>query len=273
MYADEFSFNGILSSTFDIYCEQETHSILPVLRKYSQEIPGLDGEVDFGIGGYGTRIIALHLYYKGTFKDLRENRENIIAWLAGDGTPKRLILGKEPDRYYMAKIYSEVNLENSSDRRIGTIEFECNPPWQYLLDGTLLTPEQIVYTNCDTDVNQFIKEFDSNGSLKLVNKGSAVKPIIKLLGNIKSGITLTYGEQSFILNTDVICDGVIIDCQNETVKRLSNGDNLYSMVDDNNNDFFELASGNCELGLSMTGLGEYPQSVTMIVQFNAVVGG
>lgn len=273
MLTNEFSYNDTLSSTFGIFCEMESHSILPAMRQYTQEIPGYDGVIDYQIGGYGTRIISVPLFYTGNFKDLRLNREKIIAWLAGDGKPKKLIFGNEPNKYYLAKIYSEINLSNSSDRKIGTIEFECNPPWQYS-NGILLTPDNIIWTNCQVDRNQFIKEFTSNGSIKFVNTGTlSVKPIIKLIGNIKNGVTLSNGTQTFKYNADCVLDGIVIDCNNETVVKMSDNSNLYSNVDSTNNDFFEFQSGNCEIELTMTGIWDNNESVTIIIEFVPRNGG
>ena len=62
-----------------------------------REIIGVDGVADFGIGGYGVRVITLPIYFDGSYADLRKNRENIAAWLCNDGTAKKLILGTSPD--------------------------------------------------------------------------------------------------------------------------------------------------------------------------------
>ena len=238
MRVNEFKYGEIESGTYSITCGTEIHSILPEKRKYVQEIIGVDGVADFGIGGYGVRVITLPIYFDGNYADLRQNREKIAAWLYNDGTPKKLILGSSPDRYYLAKVYAALEFENTSDRHIGDIQFECNPPWQHLLDGTQLTPEQITYVNCTIDGGQFIKEFTESGSIRFVNNGTqSVKPIIKLIGNVKSGITLTYGDASLKLNTDVGFDGVQIDCDNETVTRMSGG-NLYEYIDPEKSDFF-----------------------------------
>lgn len=273
MRVNEFKYGDIESGTYNITCGTEIHSILPEKRKYVQEIIGVDGVADFGIGGYGVRVITLPIYFDGNYADLRQNRDNIAAWLYNDGTPKKLILGTSPDRYYLAKVYAALEFENTSDRHIGDIQFECNPPWQYLLDGTLMTPEQITYVNCTTDGGQFIKEFTGSGSIRFVNNGTqSVKPIIKLIGNVKSGITLTCGEAVLKLNTNVGFDGVKIDCDNETVTRMSGG-NLYEYLDPSKSDFFLLPPGNCEIELSGSGIGSYPDSVTMIVQFNAITKG
>ena len=271
----EFKYGDILSSSFNLYYENDIHSILPEKRKYVQEIIGVDGVADFGIGGYGVRVITLPIYFDGSYADLRKNRENIAAWLCNDGTAKKLILGTSPDRYYLAKVYAALEFENTSDRHIGDIQFECNPPWQYLSDGTLMTPEQIIYVNCMTDGGQFIKEFAESGSIRFVNNGTQnVKPIIKIIGNVKSDITLTYGTASLRLYRPegFDFDGIKIDCENETVTYMSGG-NLYEYIDSEKCDFFSLAPGNCEIELSASGIGDYPDSLTVIIQFDAITKG
>ena len=271
MQDNEFSFGGVESSVFQITCGTERHSILPEKRKYVQEIIGYDGVADFGIEGYDVRIITLPIYFDGDFADLRANREKIIAWLYNNGTAKKLIFGNAEDRYYLAKVYAAIDFENTANRNIGSIQFECNPPWQYLLDGTALTPEYITWINCETDVNQFIKEFSSNGMMRFVNQGLSTKPIIKIFGNIKPGLKLSYESYNLELNINCVNDGIIIDCNNETVTRLSDGENLYSYI--NNNNFFEFASGNIELRISQPEINTYPESVTVIVELQVTQGG
>lgn len=273
MRENEFSYGGIESGIFNITCDTERHYILPEKRRYVQEVIGYDGVIDFEIPGYGTRVITLPLYFEGDYKELRSNREKIIAWLYNDGNPKKLVFGNAPDRYYLAKVYSACDFDNAKDKHIGDVQFECNPPWQILEDGTILSPEQITWLDCKTDINQFIKEFNRNGTMRFVNSGLPSKPIIKIIGNIKYGVLLTYKEQSLRINANEVFDGIIIDCQNETVMRMSDGENLYSYIDDEYADFFEFESGNISLGISKLNLGEYPESLTVIVEMQVVTGG
>ncbi len=274
MESNEFKYGDIESGTFGLFCGTETHSMLPEKRKYVQEIPGLDGVADFGISGYAARIITKPVYFTGAFAELRRNRENIIAWLYNGGTPKKLIFGNEPDRYYMAKVYAALEFENASDKHIGDIQFECNPPWQYLSDGTLLTPEEIVYINCAADGGQYIKEFSGSGSIKFYNKGTqSVKPIIKIIGRIKSGISLIYKNAEFKLETDRGFDGVEINCAAETVKQMSDGENLYQYIASGKDNFFSLSEGKCEISVAESNIGEYPDSFTVIVQFAPILRG
>lgn len=274
MESNEFKYGDTESGAFGLFCGTETHSLLPEKRKYVQEIPGLDGVADFGISGYSTRVITKPVYFTGPYSELRKNREDIIAWLYNDGTPKKLIFGNEPNRYYMAKVYAALEFENASDRHIGDIQFECNPPWQYLSDGTLLTPEEITYVNCTAENGQFIKEFSGSGSVKFYNKGTQnVKPIIKIIGRIKTGIILTYRGAELKLETDEGFDGVEINCTAETVKRMSDGESLYRYIDPEKDNFFSLSPGKCEITVAETDIGEYPDSFTVIIQFTPILKG
>lgn len=274
MLTNEISFGGVCSSQFGLTVGTEMHSILPERRKCEVEILGADGVADFGLGGYGVRVITLPLYFDGDYADLRKNRESIAAWLITRKEPKKLILGSEPDRYYLAKIYAAVDFENTVDREIGNIQFECNPPWGFLLDGTALTPEQQLWTDCEAKENSFIKEFTASGSMKLVNAGTAsVKPIIRLYGNVLSGVKLSCGEQSIEIDCDCRIDALEIDCSQETVTRLSDGENLSEFINGEHSDFFELPSGNCEISVVSSGLGEWTDSLTVIVGFEPQIGG
>jgi len=268
-----FTYGGVHSSTYGISCNRETHSLLPELRKYTTEVVGKDGEIDFKIGGYGPRAISLELYYKGDYANLRASREQIIAWLSSNkGESKQLAFDDQPDRYYLAKIYSAIDLINDpTSDSIGTIVFICNPPWQYK-NGILLTPEEIVWNTIDSvDGNQYIKRFTESGTVRLTNTGSLpVKPVIKLFGHIPSGTKLTYGAFTWQYDAEVLYDGIIIDCNNETVTLASDGSNIFSNVNRTYDDYFELASGQIEITVTATGLSTWPNSLDVIIQFNPI---
>ena len=168
MRNDEFRFGDIESCTFNITLDAENHFILPAMETYTKAIPGMDGVVDFGIGGYGARTISFDIYFDGDFATLRANREAIIAWLYSNaGEYKQLEFGNESGKYYMAKITSALDFSNSDDHKIGKLQFFCNPPWQYE-DGILLTPAEIAWNTADlVDDNQYVKSFTASGSIRL----------------------------------------------------------------------------------------------------------
>lgn len=268
---DGFSYGGVNSTTYNITCNREVHSLLPEQRKYIKELPFVDGYADFGVGGYGARIIPLDLYFDGDYAELRANRENIIAWLSSSaGAAKQLEFDDEDGKYYLAKVFQSVIFENAPDGKIGTVVFECNPPWQYD-DGILLTPEVIAWNTADTiEDNQYIKTFTTNtGTIKFTNSGTqTVKPIIYLIGYFETSLLLELGSQQWQYNGSLAHDGIIIDCNAETVTLMSDGSNLFGNVDSTKDDFFALASGNLEIELTGSGIDSYPDSLTLIAQFD-----
>ena len=272
MQSNEFRYGDIESSTYGITCDRETHYILPEQRSYVQEIPGVDGVIDFGIGGYGVRVMTLDIYYDGDYATLRANREAIIAWLySKQGEYKQLEFGDESGKYYKAKILAALDFSNTNDRKIGTIQFTCNPPWQYEND-ILLTPAEILWNTQDSlESTQYMKSFTASSSIRFTNTGTlAVKPKIKLIGNIPSGLLLAYGSAQWQYNAAILYDGILIDCAAETVTRMSDGANLYSNVNPLKDAFFELAAGHCEITVTATGLGAWPANMVMLVEFTPI---
>lgn len=266
-------YDGVDSRSFGLYFEFNSISILPSSRECVQEIPMLDGVVDYNVGGYDRRIIRTTAIFPDLLSKMRANRDKIEAWLANSGKPKKLILGNQADRYYMAKITAALDFDLKSDRRLGEVEFICNPPWGILNNGTLLTPEIIKWVNADVIESQFIKDFTQSGVIRFINNGSIpVKPVIKLIGNIKSGIQLGYKDKSFKLNCDCVNDGIIIDSQNETVIRMSDGSNLSPFIDTEYNAFFSIESGNAEIEVIIPGETNIGDGITIIIEFNAMVG-
>lgn len=266
-------YDGVDSRTFGLYFEFNSISILPSSRECVQEIPMLDGVVDYNVGGYERRIIRTTAMFPDLLSKLRADRDKIEAWLANSGKSKTLILGNQTDRYYIAKITSALDFDLKSDRRLGEVEFICNPPWGFLKDGTMLTPEQINWVNADITENQFIKEFSQSGFIRFVNNGNcSVKPVIKIIGNIQSGIKLAYKNSSFKLNCNCIYDGITIDCNNETVIRMSDGSNLSPFIDSEDNEFFSIECGNAEIEVTIPKETDSENGITVIVEFNAMVG-
>ncbi len=259
--------DGIDSRTFGLYFELETLSILPEQREYTKEISQQDGVIDFNVGGYGVRRHRVKAVHPAPLKNLRKNKDAIASWLYSKGQPRKIIFGDDVNHYYLGKIYGEIDFECDSSHHVGELEIVCNPPWKYTLDGVLLTPEQIEWLNCQVNGNQFLKVFTADDVMRFVNKGNLpVKPVIKLLGYIDSSVTITCGESSFKINYPMKYDGIIIDCNSETVLRLSDGENLAKYIDDTADVFFEVQPNNVEISVSSPNISEYPYCLTVIIE-------
>jgi len=231
----------------------------------------MDGCVDFGIGGYGVRVMTDTIYFDGNYSDLRANREAIVAWLANSaGAAKPLSYDDDPTKYYMAKIFTPLIFSNTNDRNIGTIQWECNPPWAYL-NGVPLTPAQITWNNATNLGSEYIKDMAADGAFKFTILGTHnVLPKITLIGNIPSGLQLAYtaGGTTYYwqYNAALQYDGILIDCAAQTVTRLSDGTNLYPNVNAAKAAYFSLVAGQAEIDIAGTG-GAWPLDVIMTVAF------
>ena len=91
-------------------------------------IPGKSGVYDFGDNTFDKRMIEVELKYVGTsFAELRTRARQIAYWLSGFSGTKNLVFSDEPDKWYVAKIYSEIGLQNFFKFGQATVQFECEP--------------------------------------------------------------------------------------------------------------------------------------------------
>jgi predicted phage tail component-like protein len=269
-----FTYGGIHSSYFDLSCDTETHSLLPEQQKYVKQISGFDGVIDFGIGGYGVRVITTDIYFDGTYDELRLNTDNIVAWLSNIcGQSKQLSFDDTSDRYYMAKVYSSISFVNTQDRKIGQIQFECNPPWAKL-NGVYLTPANLLYNTAtlDSDGLTYVQDFSTNGDMKFVVTGNkTVKPMIKIIGYIPVNTTLVYNGHSFKILQAVLWDTISIDCDAMTVTKLSDNSNFLPYLDPTKMDFFDLWTGNTIINISGVA-GAFPNNLAVAVTLSPQMG-
>lgn len=127
MQPGAFSYNGIHSSEFKIISKSINRPILPALRPTLMEIPGRHGSYDFGISTYADRQMEIFIVYIGSSNDeLRTRSRDIARWLSSMEY-RKLIFDDEPDKFYMAKIFSEVGLQNLNRLGQASITFICQP--------------------------------------------------------------------------------------------------------------------------------------------------
>jgi predicted phage tail component-like protein len=122
-----FEFNSIVSSDFDIVTKSINRPLFPTMTPRTIEIFGKNGLYDYGANTYSTRKITVQIQYIGTsFVELRQRARDIAAWLRTT-TWGKLIFDDEPDKFYYARVYGQIDFENL--RRLGTcsVEFECQP--------------------------------------------------------------------------------------------------------------------------------------------------
>ena len=123
-----FTYNGIHSNVYGLYCKTVNRTLLPSSVKKEFEIPGKHGTYDQYNNMLNNRIIEVEIVYVGTsMAELRTRARDIAKWLKCFDSVKQLIFDDEPLLYYNTRIFDEVALNNLFLKGISSITFECEP--------------------------------------------------------------------------------------------------------------------------------------------------
>jgi len=122
-----FSFNNVESSGFNLVCKSVKRPLLPAKKVNRTEKVGASGAYDFDDNEYSLRVVTMKIAYIGTtYQELRVRARAIAAWLSTK-TWVKLIIHDEPDKYYLAKVTSEISLESLWESGTADIVFDCQP--------------------------------------------------------------------------------------------------------------------------------------------------
>ena len=153
----EFTFNNVASSTFKLVCKSVKRPLLPQAKTRRVELPGSSGAYDFDGVEYGLRSITMKIQYIGTsFEELRTRARSIAAWLSTAGGAQ-LMINDEPDKYYLARVTSEIDLETLFEMGSADVQFDCQP---FALSTTWKT-----YTTMATGAKDFV--FNNPGTRRI----------------------------------------------------------------------------------------------------------
>lgn len=166
-----FTYNSIHSSTYGIVAKTINRPILPSLRKQELVIPGKHGVYNFGDETFDKRIIDVEIKYIGTsFEELRTRAREIADWLNAYSGTKNLKFDDETDKYYIAKIYSSIGLQNLFKVGETTIQFECNP---FAYSTTLRGVTATVTASGDIVTVSSSGTFNTPSIISLTNNGTS----------------------------------------------------------------------------------------------------
>lgn len=130
----DIEYNGIESLNFNLVCKSVKRPLIPSIRTTTISIYGKSGIIDYDNNDYNTKQIIMRIAYVGkSYIELRERARDIAAWLS-IGKWSKLIINDEPDKYYLAKVVSEIDLNTLKRLGEADIIFECQPFSYYLYD-------------------------------------------------------------------------------------------------------------------------------------------
>lgn len=245
-----FSFNAVESSTFNLVCKSVKRPLLPAAKLNRTEIVSASGTYDFGESEYSLRPVIMRIAYIGTsYEELRTRARQIAAWLSTK-TWAKLIINDEPDKYYLAKVTGEIDLQNLWESGTADIAFDCQPFAYSVAESEVAinpaTAGDHVFNNPGTREINF-KSPQGSKSLITIN-GSWTT-----LSLTMNGATLSY------LFAGVNSELIINNADMEVTK---DGLNIFNNMTGDIDEFFSIIPGDNTLTVSGSGL-----NITITIKF------
>lgn len=128
-----FIFDGISSNDMKLKARLTSWQVISDIQNNTQKISGKVGVADYGCSGKERIIkVSCNIYPQKNFNSLVHVLDDISEWLNPEKGVKRLIFDDVPDRYFEARIYSQVDCERVL-RAAGAFEltFICPDPFSY----------------------------------------------------------------------------------------------------------------------------------------------
>lgn len=273
------TFKGVSSRDLGLTMKSGARLVLPGVSRSYVDVVGYPGAVDFGQDTYTEGQMQLSFsWISVTMEDSSRVVDSIVGWLHNDGKYYDLVFSDSPQKKYRAKVTEAVQLQVESHIGRVDVTFTVNPPYAFTLDGAPMSPaklqEMLLWDTANLEGHQYRQDFPASGFMRFTNRGVApVRPVIRLNNIVPSGITLTYGSQSWqYTGPAVLYDSILIDCQNETVTRGSDGANLFPNVNPAKDDFFQLQPGKLQINVTAAGLGGWPKNLVILVTFEPMGG-
>jgi len=227
-----FIFNDIESSAFSLVCKSVKRPLLPAVKVSRIEILGTSGVHDFSEHEYSLRPIIMRIIYIGTsYEELRTRARSIAAWLSTNVWAK-LIIKDEDDKYYLAKVTSEIDLESLWESGTADIDFDCQP-FAYSVDESIFSFLAVAVTPYEfTNLGTRLINYRSPQGSKFLIEVEGTWTSITLSIN---GKTLTYPEE--VLVSDILTiDSIEMEATLGEV-------NVFGDLTGDIDDFFTLISG------------------------------
>jgi predicted phage tail component-like protein len=237
-----FEFNTIESASFKLVCKSVKRRLLPALKVKRIDLPGTSGVYDFDDNEYSLSVLTMKIQYIGTdYMELRTRARSIAAWLS-TSTWAKLILNDEPDKYYLAKVTGEIDLQTLWESGTADITFDCQPFAYSLIEQILVVPLALVPT---------IYEFVNPGT-RLINykspQGSKFK--MEVVGTFT---TLTLAMNGRTLNYTQASNGTVT-IDNVEMEAVLGAVNKFSVLSGDIETFLSVVPGNNTLSIGGTDL-------------------
>lgn len=135
MIEQNIEYKGINSKSLDLLCDVTFRPILSSMERKTIDLSYKSGIIDFGDNKNKSSKIEIYVGFDSEDEiELRQKAREIASWLHSSNWEK-LILWDEPDKYYLARIYDEIDLKSFINLGEATITFICQP-FAYMVADT-----------------------------------------------------------------------------------------------------------------------------------------
>ena len=186
-------FNGVEIPSF-IKITGITFPVLPDVDVRETRVPRRLGNVDNGVKFGGKTINLSVVLLSDKNKSIQTQSDELKAWLKGDNwNVSKLVLGDQPNKYYLARVSNEVEINDLFVNGEGNIDFYSADPVKY--DATESTANStnaianITYTgleNAPTNITIQVTSDCTNIQLTHQQTGK----VLRLVGTFKIGQTI-----------------------------------------------------------------------------------
>lgn len=262
---ENFEFNNINSETFSIVCTSIKRPLIPSFHTRTIELRGQSGIYDFGGDEYESFDLTVSIAYIGdSLLEIRSKGREIASWLDTNQWGK-LIIGDEPDKYYLARVSGKVNLETLKTIGQANITFICQPfaymvaeidaddtwdeadypwvtpiPWNNEDNYTFATTTNKVFTFYNPGTKETNYRSPQGSRFKIKVTGSFTTLKISL-----NGKSINYNQA--VSNGTVTIDNVEMEVKLNTTNKLN-------IVSGDLSTFLEVIPGNNNMVVTGTGL-------------------
>lgn len=258
-----FTFANIHSSEYELYVRSDNRTVTPSLRRKSIIIPQKHGTIESDNNTYDIRNITMHLsLVRKTMEDLRQQARDIAEWLSKDGL---LVFDDEPDKAYKAKVYHNIDIDETAAYGKSKVTFTCQPFAYMVVDtGEDLTWDEAnfplmtdipwnmgdSYSFTATSNRNFT--FDNPGTKEINFRSPQGSKFDIIVTGSWTTLTLTLNGKQLNYNQAVSNGTMTID--NVEMEVNLNGVNKLSAVTGDLATFLEVIPGNNVINVSGTGL-------------------
>lgn len=182
-------------------------SLIPNISHNMLEFSGRDGSTSLSKSKLEVGRIEVDIEVKSENRETKREDMRILAGLLFTREEEKLRFKDEPDKYYMAKLDGNTNLEEFYIYGVTTLSFACGDPIAY--GQTIkhnISDETTIYISCTEEVSPVFKfNIDkATSSVKILNQGNGKYVLINHNFNVGDKLEIIFNDKWKVRNNGIV---------------------------------------------------------------------